>query len=131
MPIGFHFFSTLSLIACTHSHAQLPAILFTPICPHSLSFRPVVLPQNVVLKVKTTDHAASIAFDGRHRHELRPGDSLMIRVSRYPFPTITKTSQTAEWIQSISRHLNWNRRARQKAKADDATGRSFLTASLT
>lgn len=34
-------------------HPSVPAILFTPICPHSLSFRPVVLPDyaDVVLKV--------------------------------------------------------------------------------
>ena len=125
------------------SNLQLPAILFTPICPHSLSFRPVVLPQTVVLTVRTTDHPASVAFDGRHRSELKPGDSLNISVSRYPFPckrrrhkdmidfwvnetfffflwiAITKTSQTAEWFQSISRHLNWNRRTKQKAKSSE------------
>lgn len=32
-------------------HPSVPAILVTPICPHSLSFRPIVVPAGVELKV--------------------------------------------------------------------------------
>lgn len=32
-------------------HPNVPAILITPICPHSLSFRPIVVPAGVELKV--------------------------------------------------------------------------------
>lgn len=32
-------------------HPCVPAILFTPICPHSLSFRPIVFPDTVVLRL--------------------------------------------------------------------------------
>lgn len=32
-------------------HPSVPAIMITPICPHSLSFRPIVVPAGVVLKV--------------------------------------------------------------------------------
>ena len=31
---------------------QVPGILFTPICPHSLSFRPLILPDYVTLRVQ-------------------------------------------------------------------------------
>ena len=34
----------------TMLHPRVPAICFTPICPHSLSFRPVVFPENVTLR---------------------------------------------------------------------------------
>ena len=32
-------------------HPSVPGIVLTPICPHSLSFRPIVLPAGVELKV--------------------------------------------------------------------------------
>jgi len=33
-------------------HPSVPAIMITPICPHSLSFRPIVVPAGVELKVR-------------------------------------------------------------------------------
>ena len=32
-------------------HPSVPGIILTPICPHSLSFRPIVVPAGVELKV--------------------------------------------------------------------------------
>ena len=32
-------------------HPSVAAILVTPVCPHSLSFRPIILPAGVELKV--------------------------------------------------------------------------------
>lgn len=34
-------------------HPNVPAIMVTPICPHSLSFRPIVVPAGVELMVRT------------------------------------------------------------------------------
>lgn len=34
-------------------HSSVPAIMVTPICPHSLSFRPIVVPAGVELKAST------------------------------------------------------------------------------
>nr|XP_039330338.1 NAD kinase isoform X2 [Saimiri boliviensis boliviensis] len=36
-------------------HPNVPAIMITPICPHSLSFRPIVVPAGVELKVRASD----------------------------------------------------------------------------
>ena len=33
-------------------HPAVPCFLFTPICPHSLSSRPLVFPEHVTLRVK-------------------------------------------------------------------------------
>ena len=35
-------------------HTNVPAIMITPICPHSLSFRPIVVPAGVEVKVSRT-----------------------------------------------------------------------------
>ncbi|KAM9244106.1 NAD kinase isoform 2-T2 [Dugong dugon] len=59
-------------------HPNVPAIMITPICPHSLSFRPIVVPAGVELKITLSPEArntAWVSFDGRKRQEIRHGDS--------------------------------------------------------
>lgn len=36
-------------------HPDVLAILVTPICPHSLSFRPLIVPDGLELKVEVAD----------------------------------------------------------------------------
>jgi NAD+ kinase len=49
------------------------------------------------------------------RVELHPGDYVTISASRYPFPSVLPLDKRKEdWIDSISRTLNWNNRQRQK-----------------
>ncbi len=43
-------------------HPNVPAIMITPICPHSLSFRPIVVPAGVELKVNP-QHLLLFGFD--------------------------------------------------------------------
>jgi len=59
-------------------HPNVPAILITPICPHSLSFRPIVVPAGVEIKVTVSSEARNTAwasFDGRCRQELLLGET--------------------------------------------------------
>ncbi|XP_045912912.1 NAD kinase isoform X1 [Micropterus dolomieu] len=58
-------------------HPNVPAIMITPICPHSLSFRPIVVPAGVELKIMLSRDArntAWVSFDGRKRQEICHGD---------------------------------------------------------
>uniref|UniRef100_U9UPM7 ATP-NAD kinase n=1 Tax=Rhizophagus irregularis (strain DAOM 181602 / DAOM 197198 / MUCL 43194) TaxID=747089 RepID=U9UPM7_RHIID len=55
-------------------HPEIPALLITPICPHTLSFRPMLLPDSMELRICVPYNSRSTAwasFDGRHRVELR------------------------------------------------------------
>ncbi|KFA66303.1 hypothetical protein S40285_01878 [Stachybotrys chlorohalonatus IBT 40285] len=93
-------------------HPDIPAILLTPICPHTLSFRPMVLSDTMALRVSIPVNSratAYCAFDGKGRVELRQGDYVTITASQYPFPTVTRTD--TEWFDSVSRTLRWNVRA--------------------
>ncbi|KAF2122767.1 ATP-NAD kinase-like domain-containing protein [Lophiotrema nucula] len=103
-------------------HPDIPAILLTPICPHTLSFRPMLLNDSMLLRVSVPRNSratAYCAFDGKGRVELRQGDHVSIAASQYPFPTVL--SQPTEWFDSISRTLRWNTRgAQQKAWDGDA-----------
>ncbi|KAF2126779.1 ATP-NAD kinase [Dothidotthia symphoricarpi CBS 119687] len=98
-------------------HPDIPAILLTPICPHTLSFRPMLLNDSMLLRIavpRKSRATAYCAFDGKGRVELRQGDHVTIAASQYPFPTVL--SQPTEWFDSISRTLKWNTRgATQKA----------------
>ncbi|ODQ77655.1 hypothetical protein BABINDRAFT_41143 [Babjeviella inositovora NRRL Y-12698] len=96
-------------------HPGVSAISITPICPHTLSFRPILLPDSMTLKVKLPARSRSTAwasFDGRARVELKKGDYVMVKASLYPFPTIVASN--TEFIDSVSRTLNWNVREQQK-----------------
>ena len=42
-------------------HPNVPAIMITPICPHSLSFRPIVVPAGVEIKVGVCVHVCVCA----------------------------------------------------------------------
>ena len=53
----------------------------TPICPHSLTQRPVVLPGEFSIEMKTSDAKALIIVDGQDMHEFEQGDSLHIKLS--------------------------------------------------
>ncbi|KAK9472394.1 ATP-NAD kinase-like domain-containing protein [Dipodascopsis tothii] len=111
-------------------HPEIPAISVTPICPHTLSFRPMLLPDSMLLRVtvpRGSRNTAWASFDGRHRVEIKPGDSVSIAASQYPFPTVV--SSPMEYIESVSRTLRWNVREPQKPFRDflDSTTTSINT----
>lgn len=113
-------------------HPDIPAILLTPICPHTLSFRPMLLNDSMLLRVSVPRNSratAYCAFDGKGRIELKQGDHVTIEASQYPFPTVL-SSQT-EWFDSIARTLRWNSRgAQQKAWNGSVSGDSALGSEL-
>ncbi|KAI9173012.1 hypothetical protein H9P43_007143 [Blastocladiella emersonii ATCC 22665] len=99
-------------------HPEVSATLVTPICPHTLSFRPMLLPDSMELKVcvpPTSRNTAWASFDGRHRIELKQGDFVSITASKFPFPTICHHDQSSDWFHSLARCLHWNERQRQKS----------------
>lgn len=53
----------------------------TPICPHSLTQRPVVLPGEFSIEMKTPKNRAFLIVDGQDTHELNQGSSVYIRLA--------------------------------------------------
>ena len=90
-------------------HPSIPAILLTPICPHTLSFRPMVLSDALALRIAVPAKSRSSAycsFDGKGRIELKQGDYVTLEASQYPFPTVMTGNN--EWVESVQRALRWN-----------------------
>jgi len=58
-------------------HPSVPCMIICPICPHSLSFRPIVVPAGIELTVRVSDDSrltAWLSVDGRNRLELQQQD---------------------------------------------------------
>ncbi|KAI3392650.1 hypothetical protein diail_5331 [Diaporthe ilicicola] len=100
-------------------HPENPVMLVTAICAHTLSFRPIILPDTIVLRVGVPFGARTsswASFDGRERLELLPGDYVTISASRFPFASVQAEGRRSEdWVNSISGKLGWNTRQKQKA----------------
>ncbi|XP_011045414.1 PREDICTED: NAD(H) kinase 1-like isoform X1 [Populus euphratica] len=97
-------------------HPQVPGILFTPICPHSLSFRPLILPEHVTIRVQVPFNSRSPAwasFDGKHRKQLAAGDALVCSMAPWPVPTACQIDSTSDFLRSIHDGLHWNLRKTQ------------------
>ncbi|KAJ2906634.1 hypothetical protein MKZ38_000889 [Zalerion maritima] len=99
-------------------HPENPVMLVTSICAHTLSFRPIILPDTIVLRIGVPYDARTnswASFDGRERVELKPGDYVTISASRYPFASVTPRGRRSEdWVNSIQHKLGWNTRQKQK-----------------
>lgn len=97
-------------------HPQVPGILFTPICPHSLSFRPLILPEYVTLRVQVPFNSrghAWASFDGKDRKQLAAGDALICSMAPWPVPTACQVESTSDFLRSIHEGLHWNLRKTQ------------------
>ncbi|KAI8647943.1 ATP-NAD kinase-like domain-containing protein [Parasitella parasitica] len=102
------------------THPEIRATLITPICPHTLSFRPTLVPDSMELRICVPFNSRTTAwasFDGRGRIELKQGDHIKVNASKYSFPTVCKQDQATDWFNSLSKCLHWNKRQRQKSFA--------------
>jgi NAD+ kinase len=62
------------------------AITITPICPHTLTNRPVILADDQILKLKLNQHPerAVLMMDGQRREDLTSDDILMVTKGKKP-----------------------------------------------
>lgn len=100
-------------------HPEIPGILISPICPHTLSFRPLIVPEQMILRISvplTARATAWCSFDGKNRVELGRGDFLTITTSKYPITFINNADKNVRnsWFSRLSETLHWNERKPQK-----------------
>ena len=92
-------------------HPGVSGVLFVPICPHTLSFRPLVLPDSVVLTIRVPESARVepyASFDGKEQRCLKRGESLVVRGWRYPVPSICNSGESVDWFRAVKESLLWN-----------------------
>ncbi|KAG2137217.1 ATP-NAD kinase-like domain-containing protein [Suillus cothurnatus] len=116
-------------------HPSLSAVVLVPICPRSLSFRPLVFPSSSSVTLRIGDRsraAAGVSMDGRVSHVLNPGESVTVQASPYPVPCINRSSisdygdeqpgeegvgpgKEDDWVRDINNLLQYNATFRSKA----------------
>lgn len=92
-------------------HPQVDATLVTPICPHSLTSRPLVLPgkSRVILEVVTGSHRETdrvfLTIDGQDGMELTHGDRVIVTTSQYSVRFVRSSSRN--YFQVLGTKLKW------------------------
>ena len=77
----------------------------TPICPHSLTQRPVVLPGEFAIEMKTPDNPALMIIDGQDMHELDIGESVHIGLARQTAKLIHR--EEFNYFDVLREKLGW------------------------
>ncbi len=55
------------------------AFILTPICPHSLTQRPLVIPADFEIEIKTPEKESLVIIDGQEQYDFGPDDTLVIK----------------------------------------------------
>jgi NAD+ kinase len=86
---------------------NVDAMCVTPVCPHSLSFRPVVVSSNSTLLITAVlvNEGTTIFCDGQESTQLMTGERVVIRKSEKPV-LLVENPQSQEW-HTLAAKLNW------------------------
>ena len=77
----------------------------TPICPHSLTQRPVVLPGEFAIEMKTPQERALIIIDGQDKYELELGATLKINLAKKRVKLIHR--EEFNYFDVLKEKLSW------------------------
>jgi len=88
-------------------HPQVPAILLTPICPHTLSFRPLAVPatSSISVRLLTGGEEVHLTFDGQRGGAFVRNDVVDIR--KAPFELQLVTSPRRSYYDLVKEKLGW------------------------
>jgi len=70
---------------------NINSIILTPICPHTLSARPLIIGENdqVKIKLESSEEKVMVTIDGQEGFVLKPKDEVMIKRSEHKARLIT------------------------------------------
>jgi NAD+ kinase len=89
-------------------HPSVPGIILTPICPFTLTIRPLIIPDSVVITIvlekETSD--VMVTFDGQSGIELHKNDTITIQKSPYPVQMIKLPGQ--RYFDLVKAKLRWS-----------------------
>jgi NAD+ kinase len=86
---------------------NVDALCITPLCPHSLSFRPVVISSNSTVLVTATrvNDGTTLWCDGQQGTRLEAGERVIIRKRQEPV-LLVENPDAREW-HTLAEKLNW------------------------
>lgn len=94
---------------------EVEAIVVTPICPHSLAVRPLVLPAHRTVCIGSLEPEAEhqLTVDGQVVHQLEPSEKVFVAREGRPLSLVRLPGQT--FFKTMRRKLNWAARPPERA----------------
>ena len=93
-------------------HPEVDALLLTPIAPHMLTNRPIVLPGGSEVHIQSAMNGANdevfVTFDGQSGHALEDGDVILVSRAERPLRLIRASSRT--YFDVLRQKLKWSER---------------------
>lgn len=92
--------------------SKLSAIVITPLCPHSLSFRPIVINADSLLEivVERLNEQTTLLLDGQVQQRLQLGDRVQIQKHAGQFRVVNNPLRT-QW-DTLASKLSWAQKPR-------------------
>jgi NAD+ kinase len=89
---------------------SVPTICITPICPHMLTNRPVLVPATSVIRIRSQapDETAYLTIDGQVGNPLRENDLIVCRASDYSLLLIRPPRMM--FFDVLRQKLKWGER---------------------
>ena len=91
-------------------HPSIDCVIVTPICPHALTQRPIVVPGNQVIRVKLVSQVSDVflTLDGKVGHPLQKGDRVEVRMSPNRVRLVRNAS--LDYFAVLREKLKWGER---------------------
>jgi NAD+ kinase len=88
-------------------HPAVSCILITPICPHTLTNRPIVVPEDGIIKIALISKSEDVfvTFDGQVGYTFTEDHHLTVR--RSPYRTKLILPKTRDFFSVLREKLNW------------------------
>jgi NAD+ kinase len=89
-------------------HPIVAGILISPICPFTLTNRPLIVPDSVRIEIRLAAKASDIhlTFDGQLGLEINDRDAIIVEKSPYPVHLITLPDQ--DYFDVLKAKLRWS-----------------------
>ncbi|MEO0079302.1 MAG: NAD(+)/NADH kinase [candidate division WOR-3 bacterium] len=89
-------------------YPTMEAILLTPLCPHALAARPLILPADATIELELTGRSAPavLNLDGQERWVIRPETS--VRLNKAPFSVRLVTPRNRTYFQILRDKMKWS-----------------------
>ncbi|MEX0892755.1 MAG: NAD(+)/NADH kinase [Gemmatimonadota bacterium] len=99
---------------------SVECILATPISPHTLGLRPLVLPLDTSIRVEPLfpTEELILTVDGRDGADLHPGESLLVRRGEPSVPLVRFAGQS--FFDTLRRKLHWGLEHEERRRAGPA-----------
>ena len=90
-------------------YPSMNAVVITPICPFTLSNRPIVVPDDAVIELclKTREEDVALTLDGQVGFSLQVEDRGIIRKSRTTFNLVQPMNRN--YFEVLRDKLRWGR----------------------